>query len=164
MVIAASTLEQTLSIVLLFGRLNGDGGDSAFEEHREQQRRPASALLNELTTLGLESDLAAEIAEVISARNAFVHRLFSDPEFIQAFGRRSSPEDLVSRIDKLTQRIDGIVTRFFPDISNVSDPFWQSVRKTFRTANKIDPGRIDDMETRVQLEAFQALPDDWLSP
>ena len=128
-------------------------------------RLPAGALLKLLRDIGFEEDLAGEIAEVISGRNLFVHHLFEDPEFIKAFAMREGVDQIVERVESLTERIYSLVKKLEREtISGAEAMFGRSGPEVLQAIKQIDLDEIDDDELRKQIEALQVIPEDLMEP
>jgi hypothetical protein len=165
MVLAATLLERGLLVDLIQRKVGRDGPNEVFGQGlvTKLERQPAGVLLAALRQLGYEEDLAEEIAIVIGGRNHFVHHLFEDPEFIKAFAIREGLDQLVERVEVLTEDIYRVVKKLEPGVTSRAEAmFGGSSSYLLKAVKQIDPAEIDDDELRKQMEALQAFTDDTL--
>lgn len=164
MVVGAAVLEKALLVDLIRRRVGRDGASEVFGRHLVSQleRQPAGALLKSLRKLGFEKDLAEEIAEVIVGRNHFVHHLFDDPAFIKAFATREGVDQIVQRVERLTEALYRVVKKVEPGmISGAEAMFGQSGTDLLQAIKQGNPDEIDN-DLREQFEALQAFPADFM--
>lgn len=165
MVVGAAVLEKALLVDLIQRRVGRDGLNEVLGKQPISQfeRLTGGLLLERLRELDFQEDLAEEIAEVIKARNHFVHHLFDDPEFIKAYAAREGIEQIVERVEALTTAIYRAVKRIEPDMTSGAEAmFERSGTDLLRAIKQIDPDEIDDGLLREQFEAIQAFPDDFM--
>jgi hypothetical protein len=165
MVLAATLLERGLLVDLIQRKVGRDGPNEVFGQGlvTKLERQPAGVLLAALRELGYEVDLAAEITAVIGGRNHFVHHLFEDPEFIKAFATREGVDQLVERVEELTEDIYRVVKKLEPGVTSCAEAmFGGSSSDLLQAVKQINPVEIDDDELRKQMEALQTFPDDFM--
>lgn len=162
LVFAAMTLERAMLVDLVQRRVFRDGAEEVFGKQLvvRLERMPAGALLQALRELGYEPDLAAEIAAVIDRRNRFVHRLFDDPEFLEAFASRQGIDPLVARVEALIADIHAVTMRLEPQVSAGAEAmFGRSAPELLELLREFDPQEIEEGELRRQLEALRRIPE-----
>lgn len=167
LVVGAAVLESTLRLGLIQRKVRRDGPEEVFGNQVVSQldRLPAGALLKLLLEIGFEEDLAEEIAEVIRGRNLFVHHLFEDPEFIKAFATQGGVDQIVERVESLTEGIYSLVKRLEGEtISGAEAMFGRSGPELLQAIKQIDLTEIDDDGLRKQIEALQVVPGKLVEP
>jgi hypothetical protein len=162
----AMALEKAMLADLIQKRVIRDGPEKVFGQGlvTELERKPAGVLLPELRRLGYEESLAEEIASVIQDRNHFIHHLYDDPDFIRAVGQRKGIEEIVSRIERLVDRLAKVVKKLEPGVTaGMQQMFGRTSGELLALLRGIDLDEFEEGDLRRQLEALQGLPDDIVS-
>jgi hypothetical protein len=163
---AAMTLERAMLADLVQRRVFRDGAEEVFGRQlvTRLERKPAGVLLEALRELDYAPDLAAEIADVIDRRNHFVHHLFDDPEFIEAFAARDGIGLVVKRVEALVSDIHVVTMRLEPQVSAGAEAmFGRSPSELLQLLRETDPDDFGEGELRRQLEALRQIPDSLVS-
>lgn len=161
---AAAVLEKALLVDLIQRRVIRDGAEEVFGARlvSRLETKTAGALLVELQPLEYDEALAAELVDVIDRRNHFVHHLFDDADLFGAMTDDGGFGRLAARVEALTGDIFSVVSKLEPGVTEGMSKIFGSPRQILASVRQLDPTTIEDDEVRRQLEAMQALPDDFI--
>lgn len=158
-VVGVAALEANLRMELarLLAIEHGSDDGRLMKELARIERLTGGQLLGELRKHGLPEDLEARIDEAVERCNQVVHRLFEQPDVIEALASGPGRHALIDRIDQLSLDCGSLAVELQTfALSRLEDATGRSSAELLDLVLAADPASLDGVE-RSKLEKAQAI-------
>jgi hypothetical protein len=152
-VLGAAALEKVLLVDIARRRAESEGLTLRLGQQLSRlELQPAGELLRTLRELGIPSDVANRIEEVIGRRNNLVHRFMEDREVAAVFMTGEGTDRIVERVDKLAADCQRLINEIGPSaFSGVEGVLGATLPELLAMAKSADLDAIEDDQLRAQL-------------